>query len=121
MKSNRLFLVSNGITESGIVANHWRIGVRACMVAAMASTTAMQVSRAFSFIYTFVLLTKITFFTKSSSIVDTHYRTYVGEFLEVVADNLDVVHIVYAEADGAVEDAVVGFDEDALHVYVELL
>ena len=54
-------------------------------------------------------------------LIDTHYRTYIVEPLQVVADDLNVVHIMYAEANGAVEDSVVGLDEDALHVYVELL
>jgi hypothetical protein len=54
-------------------------------------------------------------------LVNTHYGAYVGKFLEVVANHLDVIHIVHAEADSAIEDAVVGFDEYALHVYVEFL
>ena len=43
------------------------------------------------------------------------------EFLKVVADYLDVIDIVYTETDGTIKNAVVGFDEDAFHVDIELL
>ena len=45
MKSNRLFLVSSGITESGIVVNHWRMGVRAVMEAMLIAINMLYAIR----------------------------------------------------------------------------
>ena len=54
-------------------------------------------------------------------LVYAHHGAYVVESFQVVADYLDVFYVVYAEAYGAVEDAIVGFDEDTFHIDVELL
>ena len=59
--------------------------------------------------------------SRSSFLIDAHHGAYVVELSEVVADDLDVVYVVHAEAYVAVEDAVMGLDEDTLHIHVELL
>ena len=54
-------------------------------------------------------------------LVNAYDGAYIVELLEVVADDLDVVHVVYAEAYGALKESIIGLDEYALHIHIELL
>ena len=53
--------------------------------------------------------------------IDTHYRAHIVYLLEIITDNLDIINIVYAEAYGAFEDAVIGFNKNTLHIHIEFL